>query len=141
MGLGLLALAEVWRHRKPLLLPTVVVPLLAAGFSLSQPPIYRANALLQLDLEKVKSPLLQKLEDPGNAAALQRIITGEELLRDTAHEAGMRLDPKRVELEVVSDRLIRVGYHSPQKLGLEAMRERLEPPPADEARPATAEAA
>lgn len=121
MGLGLLALAEVWRHRKPLLLPTLVVPLLAVGFSLSQPPIYRASALLQLDIEKVKSPLLQKLKDPGNATALQRIIKGEELLRDTAHEAGMRLDPKRVELEVVSDRLLRVGYHSPQKLGLEAM--------------------
>jgi Mrp family chromosome partitioning ATPase len=121
MSLGLLALAEVWRHRKPILLPTLVVPLLAVGFSLSQPPVYRASALLQLDVERVKSPLLQKLEDPANTAALQRIITGQELLRDTAHEAGMRLDPKRVELEVVSDRLIRVGYHSPQKLGLEAL--------------------
>lgn len=121
MSLGLLALAELWRHRKPLLLPTIVVPVLAVGFALSQPPIYRASAVLQLDLEKVKSPLLQKLGDPGTATALHRILTGEELLRDTVHEAGMRIDPKRIELEVMSDRLLRVGYNSPQKLGLEAL--------------------
>jgi Mrp family chromosome partitioning ATPase len=121
MARGLIVLSELWRHRKDVLLPTLLVPLLAIGFSLSQPPVYHATALLQLDTGKAKSPLLQKIDEPGHAEALARIIKGDELLKDTAHDAGMRLDPRRIELNVLNDRLIRIGYSSPQKLGLESL--------------------
>lgn len=121
MGRGLVMLSEVWRYRKELLAPTLLVPLVWVGVALGQPPRFDASALLQVDAAAARSPLLGNLHEAGHADALRRLATGSSLLADTARDAGLPVDADRVQLEVVNDHLLRIGYSSAQQEGLTSL--------------------
>lgn len=121
MSAGLRVLANTWRYRKALVLPTLLVPMLMAGWALSQPPRYEAAALIQVDTVRAKSPLLQHLTESGQETALNRILRGQNLLRDTAHDAGVMVDPAGVRLRVVNDNLLEISYTGPQEVGLDGL--------------------
>ncbi len=114
-------LASFWRHRHRIIWPLVLCPLLVLGWVISQPPMYVATAVLQVDTTKARSPLLQQITQPGHAKTLLKLLQGPELLADTARDAGMRIDARQVGLMVLSDNLIEITYTSGQKLALEQL--------------------
>lgn len=118
MARGLIVLSEMWRYRKELVLPTLLVPLVWVGVVMGQPPRYEAEALLQVDAAHARSPLLNNMLEPGHATALQSMARGTSLLADTARDAGVPVDGSRVKLEVENEHLLTLGYSSGQEAGL-----------------------
>ncbi len=119
MAWGLIFLADVWRLRFRVGLPLVALALLAAVYSLSVPPTFEARALLQVQAEQAKSPLLRDITAPGQAAALRQILTNPQLLADTGTDAGRALAAQRIGLQVINPHLLAVSYRSPNPTGLE----------------------
>lgn len=117
-------LAEIWRYRMRLLLPTILFPVLAVAWSMGNPPVFEATTTLSLDKEKVRSPLLQNIDTPENAAILERFVESENVLLDTLYQTGGLLDgansekenaavadmASRLELKVLSSDRIQLNY-------------------------------
>lgn len=114
-------LAECWRYRRLLAIPTLVLLLGALGLSLSQPVVFEAHTVLQLDTTKARSPLLQDITEDGHAETLLGILTSPNLLADTARDTGMGVDPSRIGLDVVSPRLIKITYTAKRAGGVEQL--------------------
>lgn len=119
MAWSLVFLAEMWRLRWRFGMPILVGMLLAIAYTLIVPPVFEARALLQVQSDQARAPLLHKLDAPGQDAALRQFLTDPQLLADTGHDAGRVLDANDVTLDVVNDHLMSVGYRSSNQQGLE----------------------
>ena len=121
MTWSLVILAEMWRLRWRFGMPILIGMMLAVAYTLVIPPIYEARALLQVQSEQARAPLLKQLAAPGQEAALKQFLIDPQLLADTGHDAKRALDPRQVTLTVVNDHLMSVGYRSAHRVGLEPL--------------------
>ena len=119
MAWSLIVLADLWRLRFRVGLPLLALALVAGVYSLSVPPTFEARALLQVQAEQAKSPLLRDISAPGQAAALRQILTNPQLLADTGTDAGRTLAAQRIRLRVINPHLMAVTYRSQNPEGLE----------------------
>lgn len=117
----LVILAEMWRLRWRFGLPVLMGLVLASVYTLAVPTVYEARALLQVQSEQARAPLLKQLSAPGQEAALKQVLTGEQLLADTGHDAKRVLETQNVTLDVLNDHLMAVGYRSEMRVGLEQL--------------------
>lgn len=117
----LVFLAEMWRLRWRFGLPALLGMLVAAAYTIMVPPTYEAKALLQVQSDQARAPLLRNLAANGQANALRQFLVNDQLLADTGHDAGRVIDPRHVTLTVLNDHLMAVGYRSKQVEGLEQL--------------------
>lgn len=115
----LVALAETWRWRKPLGAPALFGAALGVLYTLLCPPMYEARALLQLQSEQAREPLLQKITAAGHREALTQKLLAPDVLADVAREQGVDIDPSRIELSVFNDHFMGIGYASHDRANLE----------------------
>lgn len=125
MNFILVTLAEIWRVRVKIGVPVVVFALLAAIYSLQVPPTFEATALLQVQSDQAKSPLLQNISAPGQGEALRQILVNPQLLADTGTDAQRKLQADKVSLRVINNNLMTISYRSHAPEGLEQMTDAL----------------
>ncbi|MBI1308251.1 MAG: hypothetical protein GC129_00135 [Proteobacteria bacterium] len=115
----LIALAEVWRWRWKVGLPVLLGAVWGAAQVLVYPEVYQARALLQLQSEQAREPLLQKITARGHKEALYQKLTAPDVLADSGREAGMPLRAENVDLVVFNDHFMGISYKSTKREGLE----------------------
>lgn len=114
-------LAEMWRLRWRFGFPALLGMAVAVIYTLTVPPVFEARALLQVQSDQARAPLLRNLDANGQSNALRQFLTDDQLLADTGHDAGQVLDARNVTLNVLNDHLMAVGYRSQQREGLEQL--------------------
>ncbi|RYG60026.1 MAG: hypothetical protein EON60_08560 [Alphaproteobacteria bacterium] len=112
-------IADMWRLRWRFGLPLVIGAIAAVVYTLSVPPTYEAKALLQVQSEAARAPLLRTISAPGQETALRQFLKNPQLLADTGKDLRRPLDGAHVGLDVVNDHLISISYRSTQRDGLE----------------------
>lgn len=115
----LVILAEIWRKRWTYGLPAIVGAVAAVAYTLMVAPTYEARALLQVQSDQARAPMLRQLDAPGQEAALRQFLTNPQLLSDTGHDAKRVMDADDVTLTVLNNHLMAVGYRSTEREGLE----------------------
>ena len=118
MNWFLVSLAEIWRWRWGLALPTLVGMGVAGWLCAITPPVYVGQVLLQLQADQARAPLLQRISAPGHREALLATLLNPDVLADAGREAGTALNPAQVRLTVLNDALLEVGYASARPEGL-----------------------
>lgn len=119
MNWFLVMIADMWRLRWRFGLPVVVGAAAAVAYTLTVPPTFEAKALLQVQSEQARAPMLRKIDAPGQETALRQFVTNAQLLADTGKDLRRPLDAADVNLNVVNDRLISLSYRSTERDGLE----------------------
>jgi Mrp family chromosome partitioning ATPase len=119
MAWGLILLAEIWRLRWRVGLPMLVGMALTGFYTLTVPQTFEARALLQVQTEQARAPLLKDMAAPGERAALMQIVTDADLLHDTGTDSGRKLVARRVTLDIVNSHMIAIGYRDTNPRGLE----------------------
>jgi Mrp family chromosome partitioning ATPase len=115
----LVILAEIWRKRWTYGLPALVGAVVAAGYTQMVPPTFEARALLQVQSDQARAPMLRQLDAPGQEAALRQFLTNSQLLADTGRDIKRSLSGDSVTLSVLNNHLMAVGYRSTEREGLE----------------------
>lgn len=87
----IVGLLEVWRARYRLLLPMIVLPAVAVGWSMANSPIYQATTTLSVERAKPHSPLLQNMTSQESQEILKRFVNNPDLLEDTLLATGVIL--------------------------------------------------
>lgn len=121
MAWSLIFLAEMWRLRWRYGVPVAVGVLVAIVYTASVPQVFEARALLQVQSDQARAPLLKQLDAPGQENAIRQFLVDPQLLADTGHDAGRTLNARNVTLDVLNDHLMAVGYRSAQRQGLEQL--------------------
>ncbi|PZP38856.1 MAG: hypothetical protein DI585_06105 [Pseudomonas fluorescens] len=119
MAWSLVFLAEMWRVRWRFGLPMAIGALTAAAYTGIVPPTYEARALLQVQSENARAPLLRNIDATGQSQALFQVLTEPQLLADTGTDAKRVLERDDVTLRVINNQLMAVGYKSHNPNGLE----------------------
>jgi Mrp family chromosome partitioning ATPase len=118
MNWFLVALAEIWRWRWGVALPTVLGCAVAGWFCAITPPQFIGSVLLQLQAEQARAPLLQKISAPGHREALLNALLNPEVLSDASRDAGQPINPRNIRLAILNDNLIELSYLSSTPEGL-----------------------
>lgn len=119
MAWGLVILAEIWRLRWRVGLPVLVGIGVGIFYTLTVPQTYEARALLQVQTEQARAPMLKDMAAPGQRAALLQILTQPDLLHDTGMDTNRKLAARHVRLEVINSHMLAVGYRDTNPAGLE----------------------
>ena len=72
-----------------------------------------------MNVDKAHSSLLSRITQPGHEDILFRILASGDLLKDTALETGIVIDPSMLHLDVLSDQFIQLRYQSTHRVSLE----------------------
>lgn len=125
MSWSLIGLAEMWRMRWSIGFPLLLAVVFAGAYTLRVPEPYEARALLQIQSDATRSPMLRDISAPGHADALRGVLTNPDLLADTGKDAGQVLYPSHTTLRVLNDHMLEIGYRSDNPQGLEKLNDLL----------------
>ncbi len=118
-------IADMWRLRWRFGLPIMVGALGAVVYTLSVPPTYVAEAKLQVQSEQARSPMLRKIDAPGQQTVLRQFASNPQLLADTGKDLHRPIDAGSIGLKVLNEHLISLSYSSTQRDGLEQVTDSL----------------
>lgn len=123
------------RYRVHLVWPIVLTTLAFLTYSVQHQPQYLAVVNLSLDGAKAQSPLLRHVVEPEHVGILKQILTSDAVLGDTLTDVNLLNETNTEEqrqqqintfrsslnVDVMSDRLIRLTYAAPHPTGMEQL--------------------